>query len=360
LIYVNKISEKELKVSFQYNSRLVKSIKKVEGRKWKADKEYWIIPNDEDSINGLKRVFANEDIDWGELSGLQIMEPRASKISDLSSGIELLKRQLTLKGYSEKTKKSYIGHVKRFLDFASIEPEALEKEDVKKYIYHLLNERQNSHTFANQALSAIKLYYEHILKKERLLYDLPRPKKEKKLPVILSQREVLSILNSVDNIKHKSILYLTYSSGLRVGEVVRLKINDIDSDRMLIHIRQGKGRKDRYTILSATALNVLKEYVHITKPKDWLFPGGKNNSFLTERSVQKVFASACKKANIRKGVTVHSLRHSFATHLLENGIDLRYIQELLGHSSSKTTEIYTHVTQANLCRIKSPLDSHLG
>jgi integrase/recombinase XerD len=356
LIYVNRISEKELKVSFHYNSRLVRSIKEVEGRKWEADKKYWIIPNNKKSINELKRVFENEDIDWGELSGLSIMEPHASKISDVSSGLELLKRQLTLKGYSEKTKKSYIGHVRRFLDFINIEPTALNKEDVKKYIYHLLNERQNSHAFANQALSAIKLYYEHILKKGKLLYDLPRPKKEKKLPVILSQKEVLSILNSVDNIKHKSILYLSYSAGLRVGEVVRLKMDDIDSDRMLMHIRQGKGRKDRYTILSETALDVLKEYVHIAKPKDWLFPGGKNNSFLTERSVQKIFASACKKANIRKDVTVHSLRHSFATHLLESGIDLRYIQELLGHSSSKTTEIYTHVTQANLSRIKSPLD----
>jgi len=205
-------------------------------------------------------------------------------------------------------------------------------------------------------LSAIKFYYEQILKKGKVLYDLPRPKKEKKLPNILSQSEVLSILDSVDNIKHKSILFLTYSAGLRVGEVVRLKIDDIDSDRMLIHIRQGKGRKDRYTILSEVALDILREYAYIAKPKDWLFPGGKDNDFLTERSVQKIFATACKKANIKKNVSVHSLRHSFATHLLESGTDLRYIQELLGHSSSKTTEIYTHVTQANLSKIRSPLD----
>ena len=136
---------------------------------------------------------------------------------------------------------------------------------------------------------------------------------------------------------------------------MRLKIDDINSDRMLMHIRQGKGRKDRYTILSETALDVLKEYVHIAKPKDWLFPGGKNNSFLTEGSVQKIFASARKKANIRKDVTVHSLRHSFATQLLESGI----IRELLRNPSSETTEIYTHVSQANLSIIKRPLDSLL-
>ena len=136
MIYVNRISERELKVSFHYNSKLVKSIKKIEGRKWEADKKCWIIPNNKKSINELKRVFENEDIDWGELSGLPIIESCKSKVPEISPGLELLKRQLTLKGYSEKTKKSYIGHVKRFLDFVNIEPTALEKEDVKEYIYH--------------------------------------------------------------------------------------------------------------------------------------------------------------------------------------------------------------------------------
>ena len=137
---------------------------------------------------------------------------------------------------------------------------------------------------------------------------------------------------------------------------MRLKINDIDSQRMLIHVRQGKGRKDRYTLLSELTLNILREYVRMEKPKGWLFPGGKEGRFLTERAVQKVFYNACQEAKISKNVTVHSLRHSFATHLLEGGTDLRYIQELLGHNSSKTTEIYTHVTQASISRIKSPLD----
>ncbi|WP_242863240.1 tyrosine-type recombinase/integrase [Caloranaerobacter ferrireducens] len=153
------------------------------------------------------------------------------------------------------------------------------------------------------------------------------------------------------------MLYLIYSAGLRVSEVVNLKVGDIDSDRMLIHIRQGKGRKDRYNVLSKAALDVLRIYARIEKPKDWLFPGGNENTHLTERSVQKVFNNACKIAGISKKATVHTLRYSFATHLLESGTDLRYIQELLGHRSSKTTEIYTHVTKANLSKIKSPLDS---
>lgn len=185
---------------------------------------------------------------------------------------------------------------------------------------------------------------------------LSRPKKEKKLPNVLSKEEVLSVLKSVDNEKHKTILFLIYSAGLRLGEVVRLQINDIDSKRMLIKVIQGKGRKDRYTLLSDVALKQSRKYYSIYKPERWLFPGGKEGSYLTERSVQKIFERACQKAKIRSDVSVHTLRHSFATHLLESGTDLRYIQELLGHSSSKTTEIYTHVTEKKLSNIRSPLD----
>lgn len=192
---------------------------------------------------------------------------------------------------------------------------------------------------------------------QNICIDLERPKKEKKLPEILSKNEISKLLKAVKNLKHKAILYLVYSAGLRVGEVVKLKPTDIDSDRMLIPIIQGKGKKDRYTILSETALSILRQYVKVYKPEHWLFPGQHPDKHLTERSVQKVFGNARIDAKIRKDVSVHNLRHSFATHLLEGGVNLRYIQELLGHSSSKTTEIYTHVTQKNLSNIISPLDT---
>jgi len=192
---------------------------------------------------------------------------------------------------------------------------------------------------------------------QNICIDLERPKKEKKLPEILSKNEISKLLKAVKNLKHKAILYLVYSAGLRVGEVVKLKPTDIDSDRMLIPIIQGKGKKDRYTILSETALSILRQYVKVYKPEHWLFPGQHPDKHLTERSVQKVFDNARIDAKIRKNVSVHNLRHSFATHLLEGGVNLRYIQELLGHSSSKTTEIYTHVTQKNLSNIISPLDT---
>ncbi|MBS4538286.1 site-specific integrase [Clostridium sp. D2Q-11] len=267
-----------------------------------------------------------------------------------------MNKQLTLKGFTYKTKRTYIGHIKRFLDYVDKKETELNKQDIEIYMYYLLNNCDCSHSYVNQAISSIKFVYKYVLKKGNVVYELPRPKKEKKLPNVLSEEEVLEILNAVSNYKHKAILYLIYSPGLRIGEVVRLKIDDIDSKRMLIHVKQGKGRKDRYTILSQVSLDMLRKYASIEKPKDWLFPGGKEGTFLTERSVQKVFKNAWKKANINKEASVHTLRHSFATHLLEGGTDLRYIQELLGHKSSKTAEIYTHVSKTNLNKIESPLD----
>ncbi|CAD7770458.1 Tyrosine recombinase XerA [Candidatus Methanoperedenaceae archaeon GB50] len=190
------------------------------------------------------------------------------------------------------------------------------------------------------------------------VYKIGRPKKDKKLLVVLSQEEVLRILSSVTNLKHRLILMLIYSAGLRVGEVVKLRVEDIDVERGMIRIRGGKGRKDRYTLLSEVVLNTFKEYVDRYKPEKWLFPGQRKDRHITPRTLQKLFDNTRRKAGIRKEATVHSLRHSFATHPLESGVDLRYIQELPGHKSSKTTEIYTHVAMKdlNLRKIRSPLD----
>lgn len=194
------------------------------------------------------------------------------------------------------------------------------------------------------------------MKKTDFLIELPRPKKENKLPDVLSQEEVLGILGCIKNPKHKALMLIVYSSGLRVGEVVRLKIADVDSKRMLIHVRDAKGRKDRFTMLSKQALVYLRSYFKAFRPEIWLFPGDKEEDHLSERTAQRIFENARQKSDIMKKVSIHSLRHSFATHLLEEGTDLRYIQELLGHSSSKTTEIYTHVSKRDITKIQSPLD----
>ena len=193
--------------------------------------------------------------------------------------------------------------------------------------------------------------------KKRFAYEIKRPKKDKKLPVVLSQEEVSRILSSVANLKHRLILMLIYSADLRVSEVVKLKPEDIDTERRLIHIKGAKGRKDRYMMLSEVVMETIRRYLKEYGHSKWLFPSQDKKKHITTRTVEKIFSNACRKANIKKNATVHSLRHSFATHLLESGTDLRYIQELLGHKSSKTTEIYTHVSNENIGKIKSPLDS---
>ena len=187
------------------------------------------------------------------------------------------------------------------------------------------------------------------------MYLVERPREEKTLPIVLSEKEIGDLLNATENIKHKAILMLAYSAGLRLSELTNVKITDIDSNRMQIRIEQGKGKKDRYTLLAVKLLAILREYFVLFKPKEWLFEGADGGQY-SVRSIQAIMKDATKKAGIKKKVSVHTLRHSFATHLLENGTDLRYIQSLLGHSSSKTTEIYTHITTKGFDQIKSPLD----
>jgi len=221
----------------------------------------------------------------------------------------------------------------------------------------LIENKQLASATVNQVFNALRFLYVDLYKMPFKIGNIPRPKKDKQLPVILSREEVMSILGNIENHKHKALLMLIYSAGLRVGEVVRLRISDIDSDRKLIYLKSAKGKKDRYSLLSDTALENLRIYYRMYKPKNYLFEGFKENEHLSERSVQEVFKRAVRQAGIRKHVTVHSLRHSFATHLLESGVDLRYIQEVLGHASSKTTEIYTHVSHQKLGQIINPLDA---
>ena len=275
------------------------------------------------------------------------------------ANFEDLKRELTFRKYSPKTIKACIHYNKDFLQRSKKPPEQINNDDIKGYLFHLADERGVSVSALNSAINALKFYYGSVLKK-KFIYDVKRPKKDKKLSIVLNKEEVSKILSSPSNIKHKAILMLIYSSGLRVGEVVKLGTEDIDSKRKLIHIKGAKGRKDRYTILSDVALETLKKYWKEYKPFKWLFPGPDKERHITIRTVQRIFENSYKAAGIRKTISVHSLRHSFATHLLESGTDLRYIQELLGHKSSKTTEIYTHVSNKDFMRIKGPLDEILA
>jgi len=207
---------------------------------------------------------------------------------------------LKLKGYSKKTIKSYMSHIGLFLKHCGKNVDLIDEEDINSYLLFLLEEQQSSHSYVNQAVNSIKFLFNNVFKRHESFVKITRPKDEKKLPEVLSQKDVLRILDNVSNMKHKAILFLTYSAGLRVGEVVRLRITDIDSDRMLIHIVQGKGRKDRYTVLSQTALVVLREYVKKCRPEKWLFPGDDSDKHITERTVQRIFESTKDRAGIKK------------------------------------------------------------
>lgn len=355
-IKVNIGNEKELFVRFSYSVDLIKKIKSFDYARWDKDAKHWIIPFSLDNITKLTEIFSDEYLVFEDKLKQQLIDKKFAP-NWMNEIFNRLIEELKLKGYSQKTIKSYLGHTRRFLIYYyGKSPNDLSDAQVRKYILSFINDKNCSHAYINQAISAIKFLYHHVYKKSDFMLDFPRMKKEKKLPNVLNQKEVVKILNAVTNIKHKTILIMVYSSGLRVSEVVRLKISDIDSNRMLIHVKQAKGRKDRYTLLSNVALEQLRVYYKKYKPHNWLFEGEDVGSHLTERSVQKIFEKAKVKAKIEKKATVHSLRHSFATHLLEGGTDLRYIQELLGHSSSKTTEIYTHVSEKDVRRIQSPLD----
>jgi site-specific recombinase XerD len=263
---------------------------------------------------------------------------------------------LRLRRYSGHTIKAYKFHLKLFLEhFASREPSLLTDRDVFSYLNYLIETKHVSTSFQNQAVNAIKFYFETVLERPPRTYHLERPKRELRLPSVLSLEEVKSIFSSIANLKHKCLIYLIYSAGLRISEAVNLKVTDVDSMRMLLHIRAGKGKKDRYTILSPLVLEMLRKYYKHYFPAEWLFEGMKGDRY-SIRSVQYIFGQALEKSKVRKYATVHTLRHSFATHLLESGVDLRYIQELLGHHSPKTTEIYTHVSNRKLSQIESPIE----
>lgn len=245
-----------------------------------------------------------------------------------------------------------------FADFVKhFQPRALHELnefDIKDYVHGIVKAGKSA-SYQNQVINAIKFYYEQVLDMPQRFYEIDRPNKERKLPLVLSEEEVVRLFEAVSNIKHKAILVTMYSCGLRISELLGLKLSDIQADRKLVLIRQGKGRKDRTTLLAPTTLQLLRKYYLACRPKVYLFEGGDGIPY-SARSVSNILKQALYRANIKKPATPHTLRHSFATHLLENGTDLRYIQTLLGHNSPKTTEIYAHVSTRYLQDVKSPIE----
>jgi site-specific recombinase XerD len=267
---------------------------------------------------------------------------------------ERFRQELRLRGYSPKTQKSYDRHIRDFLSSAASSPSLAEA--IRAYLVKRTSEDDVSRSYHDQLVSALRLFCRTVLGKKIDELPLVRPRRERRLPTVLSRDEVGRLFAALHNPKHRAILMLTYSAGLRVSEVVRLKPGDLDRERRLIHVRRGKGAKDRYTLLADAACRALDEYLDGATTGTWLFPGPQPSQPLSSRSVQKVVERARVAAGIDKHFSVHALRHSFATHLLEAGTDLRFIQELLGHGSARTTQIYTHVSTRDFRRIRSPLD----
>jgi integrase/recombinase XerD len=275
---------------------------------------------------------------------------------------ETVRREMRLRNYSHKTIKAYLSSLRSFVNyFYTKHPREICEDDIREYLLYLIEKKNFTASTVNQVFNALRFLYVELYKHPFVIGHIPRPRKEKKLPDVLSEEEVVGILRAIPNEKHRIMIMLAYACGLRVGELVRLRVEDIDVQRRMIHLRGAKGKKDRYTLFPLSMQGLLHHYwkSHRLGISGWLFPGGSVGYHLSIRSIQTAFERAIKVARINKPVSMHTLRHSFATHLLESGTDLRYIQQLLGHQSIQTTEIYTHVSDKQLSKIKSPLDNIL-
>jgi integrase/recombinase XerD len=333
--------ESRISVEFEKNLELNERIKKIEGCKWSQSLKCWHIPDTPENRIRFK-------IESGVQQKLNI---------EKDDKIEEFRRWLKSKRYSDNTIKTYCEALKTFLYYFKEKPvETINNQDIISFNNDYIILKKLSSSYQNQVVNAIKLFFKTIAGQQINVELIHRPKGEKTLPNVLSKEEVKLILESLQNTKHKAMLSLIYACGLRRGELLRIKPQDILSDRKLLHIKQSKSKKDRIVPLSDKLLEMLREYYKTYKPKVWLFEGQQAGEPYSEKSLESLIKQAVSKASINKPVTLHWLRHSYATHLLESGTDLRYIQELLGHNSSRTTEIYTHVSNKSIQQIKSPFD----
>ncbi|MBC8473025.1 MAG: site-specific integrase [Planctomycetes bacterium] len=265
-------------------------------------------------------------------------------------------RAMQLREFSPKTLQAYVAAVSGLAKYCNKSPDKIDQEEVENYLLYLRQELVRSPSTCNVVISGLKFFYEHTIKDESVKLKLPSRKRTKRLPEVLSWEEANSVITSPANIKHRVLLMTAYSAGLRISELVNLRLKHIDNSRMVIRVEQGKGKKDRYTILSQRLLKELRIYWKACRPENWLFPTKNSTRHISITSVQRIYNKAKKKEGITKGKGIHTLRHCFATHLLEAGYDVRKIQLLMGHRSLSTTMIYLHVSRGGLEMVKSPLD----
>jgi integrase/recombinase XerD len=333
-------TEKRIAVHFEKNATLTTRIRSIEGARWSRQMTAWHVPDNETNRARFKLVPV----------------PQKKLSPEATLQLESFSLWLKAKRYSDNTHKTYTEALKSFLAFFGNKPiEEINNNDVIIFNNQFILKNKLSASYQNQIVNAVKLYFGIIHNKSLEVTELERPIREKKLPNVLSKEEIKLILEAPTNIKHKAMLSVIYSCGLRRSELLNLKPTDIDSKRGIILVRQAKGKKDRIVPLSPKVLVLLRNYYLAFRPTVWLFEGQTKGPY-DERSLSNVLKQSLAKANIKKPVSLHWLRHSYATHLLESGTDLRHIQEILGHNSSRTTELYTHVSTKSIKNVKSPFD----
>jgi len=359
-LLIIKTTTGRLKLIFGFNKELTNTLKNIPYSNWNPQNKWWTIPYAEKFLEDIKKVSNSQNLhviyEEEETDTTKTARISAFDIPNYRScPVEYILKLKELR-YSEKTIKTYKTLFEEFINYYhKFDIGRIDESMITAFLRYLVLERKVSTSYQNQAINAVKFYYERVLGGQRKVYFIERPRKEKTLPNVMNEKEVGDLFRVTENIKHKAILMLSYSGGLRLSELINVRIKDIDSSRMQIRVEQAKGKKDRYTLLSVRLLEVLRTYFLIYKPKEWLFEGATGGQY-SVGSIQSIMRDSVIKAGIKKKVSVHTLRHSFATHLLESGTDLRYIQDLLGHASSKTTEVYTHITTKGFDQIKSPLD----
>jgi len=334
-------------ISFPYDKKLIEKLRKrFPSAKWSKTKTAWYLPD----LPVVRRQLGIDQKNPLDRYLAKIHQVNKEAFVDYHT-------QLSLRAYSENTIRIYLAEFAHLLILIKNYPvTGLSPKKLKDYLLFCVQNQKMAERKLNGKINAIKFYFEKVLHRPKMFFDIPRPKKPQTLPKMIGKKDIKKILNQTDNLKHTIALQLAYGMGLRVSEVVRVKISDIDSDRMMVHIVGAKGKKDRYVPLPESLLPKLREYYKAYRPKEYLLEGQYGGAY-SKSSVQQIFKRALQSAGIRKEIGVHGLRHSYATHLLEAGADLRFIQELLGHDSVKTTQIYTKVTTRSLANIKSPLDS---
>ena len=355
-----------IELKFEYNKSINQILREFSFVKFSATRKAWILPKNKKQLQSVIDALKGKAIVDTSLLKLSSTHEEEIKIHHYTKINEYNKLQLslylktlTLKGYSKSTLNTYKNEFAIFLQsLKTVKVDELTTDRVKNYLFYCHEELKLSENTIHSRMNALKFYYEQVLKRNKFFFEIPRPKKRLILPKILSEDELSKLFNALENKKHKAMLFTAYSAGLRVSEIAALQLQHIDSGRMQILIANAKGKKDRYVALSPILLDILRDYIKTNKPKPkkYLFESEQTGEAYPTRTIQQVFSNAKRKANITKEVGVHSLRHSFATHLLEKGTDIRYIKDLLGHFNIKTTERYLHVSKKQLVNIVSPLD----